>query len=84
MGVLDLSPEDGLPSGDHLLGVGFLFLGGLVGLLDDRDLDLGFLGVELRLEAPSQLHGLLHAARVVVLDIFRRERGRKKRPRWEP
>ena len=67
VGVLDLSPEDGLPSGDHLLGVDFLFLGGFVGLLDDRDLDLGFLGVELRLEAPSQLHGLLHAARVVVL-----------------
>ena len=30
VGVLDLSPEDGLPSGDHLLGVDFLFLGGLV------------------------------------------------------
>ena len=67
VGALDLPPEDGLPSGDHLLGVDFLLLGGLVGLLDDRDLDLGLLGVELRLEAPGQLHGLLHAARVVVL-----------------
>ena len=67
VGARDLPPEGVLPSGDHLLRVHFLLLGGLVGLLDDRDLDLGLLGVKLRLEAPGQLHGLLHAARVVVL-----------------
>ena len=67
VGARDLPPEDVLPSGDHLLRVDFFLLGGLVGLLDDRDLDLGLLGVELRLETPGQLHGLLHAARVVVL-----------------
>ena len=67
VGARDLSPEGVLPSGDHLLRVHFLLLGGLVGLLDDRDLDLGLLRVKLRLEAPGQLHGLLHAARVVVL-----------------
>ena len=67
VGARDLSPEGVLPSGDHLLRVHFLLLGGLVRLLDERDLDLGLLGVELRLKPTGQLHGLLNAVRVVVL-----------------